>query len=675
MKAEARLRMFVACICLAACFTGFSYRLIYLQVVMHDKYAARADEKHGVRQVIYAPRGVITDVHDGILAANDPVMTVVADNAFILKAAAVIGSVPPSASAASQLADLLSAPLAIDRSKLQRLLSTAKPGTVIKKDVPGNTADDLEREMARQGLAGVDWNKDDSNAREIAGLFAKPLGIDQAKLLEMLCSAQHQHYIVLKKGLPETVANDLADQLRAKSLRGITFEHDFARTYPNGSMLSHVIGYMDHTHEGIEGIEKSMNDYLRGYDGFRVTEKALSGKELVAFRGQERAARPGYDVHLTIDMGLQTIVEAEMDNVVKQYHPQSAVVILMNPWTGEILALSNRPNFDPNDFANAKPEDLKNHAVVDMVEPGSIFKIVTASAALNENVVNEDTMIFCENGLYEAYKLHDHKGYGDLNVAGILKHSSNIGAAKLAMLMGDERFYEYIRSFGFGDRTGVLLPGEIGGMIAPPHQWSRISISRLPMGQGVGVTAMQTAMAISAVANGGHLMMPQIVHNVTDANGAVVASYPPVEIRQVIAKKVSAMMCQLLKGVVSPDGTAPLAAVPGFANEVAGKTGTAQIPRPKAEGGGYYEGKYVASFEGFMPADKPAFVCLVMIQDAKTGPDQYYGGQVAAPVFSHIAEKAARYLNIAPYPDVVQPASSHPGGIILTQRERSARGN
>lgn len=207
----------------------------------------------------------------------------------------------------------------------------------------------------------------------------------------------------------------------------------------------------------------------------------------------------------------------------------------------------------------------------------------------------------------------------------------------------------------------MSLPGEISGMVHPPLLWSRISITRIPMGQGVGVTAMQTVAALSAIANGGHLMMPQIVHNITDENGAVVASYPPVEIRQVISKTVARTMCDWLKKVVSPLGTAPLAAVAGFLNEVAGKTGTAQIPIPG--GGGYYQDKYIASFEGFMPADNPAFVGLVMIEDPKTAPEQYYGGIVAAPIFSRIAGKAARYLNIAPQPDEIQDNK-----VILTQR-------
>ncbi len=362
-------------------------------------------------------------------------------------------------------------------------------------------------------------------------------------------------------------------------------------------------------------------------------------------------------------MQLQNIVETELDVAVKQYHPKSAVVILMRPQTGEILALANRPNYDPNNFAGAKPEDMKNHAIMDMVEPGSIFKIVTISAAFNEGVVNAESTIFCENGYFASAKLRDHKPYGDLSVADILMHSSNIGAAKLAMLMGDQKFYEYIRSFGFGERTGIALPGEISGLVYPPHLWNKLTISRMPMGQGVGVTAIQTITALAAIANGGHLMMPQIVHDITDENGVVIASYPPVELRQVISEKVAREMSDDLKKVVSKYGTAPLAAVAGFTGQIAGKTGTAQIPIPG--GGGYYSDKYIASFEGFMPADHPAFVALVMIEDPKTGPEQYYGGLVAAPIFSRIAEKAARYLNIEPHPD-----ESPDNGMVATEKDR-----
>lgn len=498
----------------------------------------------------------------------------------------------------------------------------------------------------------------------LADLLAQPLGMDRDKLFEILSAGKP--YKVLKKGLPESVANDLVDQMRKLSLRGITFEQDFSRTYPNGTMLSHVIGYMDHTHKGVDGVEKSMEQYLQGSDGFRYTEHDRKGRELVMYRTQDRAAHAGNNVRLTVDMGLQNIVETELDAAIKQFHPKSAAVIMMNPKTGAIMALANRPTYDPNDVGATPIEALKNHAIADMFEPGSIFKIVTISAGFNENVVNPSTIIFCENGRwnYAGKWLRDHKPFGDISVDDILMHSVNVGTAKVAILLGDQRLYEYIRRYGFGEPTGVLLPGEIGGLVHPPHTWSKISITRIPIGQGVGVTAMQAVTAMSAIANGGHLMMPQIVSEITDEHDAQIAAFPPVEVRQVVTQKAAYEVRDALKGVVSKEGTAALAAVPGFI--VAGKTGTAQIPIPG--GGGYYSDKYVASFVGFMPADNPAFVMLVTIEDPKTGPEGYYGGMVAAPVFSRIAEKAARYLNLVP--DATQESQSK---MVITQRDRTQR--
>jgi cell division protein FtsI (penicillin-binding protein 3)/stage V sporulation protein D (sporulation-specific penicillin-binding protein) len=497
-----------------------------------------------------------------------------------------------------------------------------------------------------------------NNAEALAGLLAAPLEMNRGKLEEMLTSGRR--YIVIKKHVPESVANDLDAQMRHKSLKGIYFEQDSSRVYPNGPMLCHVLGFVDHTHQGMDGVEKSMDEYLRGHDGYRYTERDRTGKEIVLYRGQERAARAGCTVRLTIDMGLQNIVETELDAAMKQFKPKSAVVILMRPSTGEILALANRPNYDLNAINDAAPDDMKNRAIADMVEPGSTFKIVTVSAALNEKAVTPSTMVFCENGhyLYAGKVLRDHHGYGDLSVDDVIMKSSNIGAAKIAMMLGEQKFYEYIRSFGFGERTGVCMPGEISGLVHPPRLWSKISITRIPMGQGVGVTPLQTIAAMSAIANGGRLMMPQIVHDIVDENGATVASYPPVMIRHVVSPAVAGKVRDALKAVVSEHGTAVLARVCGFA--VAGKTGTAQKPIPG--GLGYYDNKYIASFEGFLPAENPQFSALVLIDEPRTGPEQYYGGLVAAPIFSRIAEKAARYLNLEPHPED-NPAS----GVILTQ--------
>jgi cell division protein FtsI (penicillin-binding protein 3)/stage V sporulation protein D (sporulation-specific penicillin-binding protein) len=281
-----------------------------------------------------------------------------------------------------------------------------------------------------------------------------------------------------------------------------------------------------------------------------------------------------------------------------------------------------------------------------MMEPGSTFKIVTAAAALNERKVRPETTIFCENGLwnYGGRPLHDHKGYGDMSVHDILIKSSNIGAAKLAMTVGEQKFYEYIRRFGFGERTGVELPGEIPGIIRPPRSWSKISITRIPMGHEVGVTPLQMTVAMATIANGGKLITPRIVKSITSEEGKTISSFSPVVLRQVISPETAAQISNALRGVVSDRGTAAAAAVPGFT--ICGKTGTAQKVDPK---GGYEHGKYLVSFSGYLPAENPEFVGLVVLDDAQTkNPELNYGGLVAAPIFARIAEKAARYLDLEP---------------------------
>jgi cell division protein FtsI (penicillin-binding protein 3)/stage V sporulation protein D (sporulation-specific penicillin-binding protein) len=456
-----------------------------------------------------------------------------------------------------------------------------------------------------------------------------------------------RRYIIVKREVPETIATALRDKLRAENVRGIYFERDSARIYPNDSMLCHVIGFTDFEHHGIQGVESSMEQYLHGEDGYRYIEHNRAGQEIVLYRGQEHAPRDGYQVHLTVDLNLQNIVENEIDAAMQEFHPAKATIILMRPETGEILAMANRPNFDLNLRATAKPEQMKNRAIIDMMEPGSTFKIVTAAAALNERKVKPDTTIFCENGAwtYGGRVLHDHKAYGELSVRDVLIKSSNIGAAKLAMGVGEEKFHEYIRRFGFGERTGIELPGEIGGMVHSPQTWSKISITRIPMGHEIGVTPLQMTAAMAAIANGGKLVTPRIVKSITTSSGKTVTTFSPIVLRQVISSQTATMIGDALRGVVSDRGTAAAAAVPGFI--IAGKTGTAQKVDPK---GGYEHGKYVVSFIGYLPADHPEFVGLVVLDDAHTSkPELNYGGLVAGPIFARVAEKAARYLDLEPH--------------------------
>jgi cell division protein FtsI (penicillin-binding protein 3)/stage V sporulation protein D (sporulation-specific penicillin-binding protein) len=484
-----------------------------------------------------------------------------------------------------------------------------------------------------------------NNRDALIPLLRDALEIPAGELTEKL--EGDRRYIVLKREVPVAVAKALREKLRAQNLRGIYFERDSTRIYPNGTMLCHVIGFTDFDHRGIQGVESSMEEYLHGQDGYRFIEHNRAGQEMVLYRGQERTPRNGYQVHLTVDLNLQNIVENEIDAAMREYTPQKATIILMRPQTGEILAMANRPAFDLNERADAKPEQMKNRAIIDMMEPGSTFKIVTAAAALNEHKVRTDTTIFCENGLWNfgGRPLHDHKAYGELSVQDILVKSSNIGAAKLAISVGEQKFYEYIRRFGFGERTGIELPGEISGVIRPPQSWSKISITRIPMGHEVGVTPLQMTVAMATIANGGKLVTPRIVKSITSEDGKTVSTFSPVVLRQVISPETAQQIGNALRGVVSDRGTAAAAAVPGFT--ISGKTGTAQKVDPH---GGYEQGKYVVSFTGYLPSDHPEFVGLVVLDDAHTTkPELNYGGLVAGPIFSHIAEKAARYLDLKPH--------------------------
>jgi cell division protein FtsI (penicillin-binding protein 3) len=493
-----------------------------------------------------------------------------------------------------------------------------------------------------------------NNREATIPILREALDLTTDELTEKL--GTDRRYIVLKREVPIANATALKEKLRAGNLRGIYFERDTTRIYPNGPMLCHVIGFTDFEHRGIQGVEASMEEYLHGQDGYRFIEHNRAGQEIVLYRGQERGPRDGYQVHLTIDLNLQNIVENEIDAAVREYNPQKATIILMRPQTGEILAMANRPHYDLNLRSEAKPEQMKNRAIIDMMEPGSTFKIVTAAAALNERKVRPDTAIFCENGLWNfgGRPLHDHKAYADLSVQDILIKSSNIGAAKLALSVGDQKFYEYIRRFGFGERSGVELPGEIPGVIRPPQSWSKISITRIPMGHEVGVTPLQMTMAMAAIANGGKLITPRIVKSITSEDGKTITTFSPTVLRQVITPETAAQVSKALRGVVSDRGTAAAAAVPGFT--ICGKTGTAQKVDPK---GGYEHGKYVVSFSGYLPADHPEFVGLVVLDDAKTSnPELNYGGLVAGPIFARIAEKAARYLDLQPQEEIGKPSAA-----------------
>ena len=499
----------------------------------------------------------------------------------------------------------------------------------------------------------------------LAAIVANHLGLDEKEVLEKFYTGKK--YIVLKREVPEETAVALWNDMQKQKLRGIFSEQDAVRLYPTGEVLGHVLGFLNHEGKAVQGVELSMEKQLAGKDGYRFIECDRTGREIVLYRGIEEEPEHGKNIRLTVDMGLQSIVEEELDAAYKDLKPETANAVLVDPKTGAILAMACRPCFNPNEPGKAQPEQMKNRSIIDMVEPGSTFKIVVASGALNEGKVDEKTTIFCENGrfAYGGRILKDHHGYGNMDVHEILVKSSNIGSAKMALMMGGDKFYEYTRRFGFGERLGIELPGEIPGLVHPPARWDKLTITRMPMGQSVAVTPLQITMGMSVIANGGHLMAPRIVQSVEKENGEVVMKKEPIVMREVVPEKIAHFVAEALIGVTQPGGTAAFARVNGF--QVAGKTGTAQKVSPH---GGYAAGKYVVSFVGFMPAEDPKFVLLVMVDDAKIASNLNYGGLVAAPIFSRIAERAARHLDLTPTMPAI-PLQPAPIASTSTTEERS----
>ena len=459
-------------------------------------------------------------------------------------------------------------------------------------------------------------------------------------------------YVIIRKEVSEERAQAMIRGMEDSKLHGLDIEEECVRSYPNGEMLCHVLGFVDHSGKGIDGIEKVFDADLAGHDGFRLIERDRKGREIVVYRGQEELPEQGSDIRLTIDMGLQAIVEHEIDTTFKELHPVSATAILADPNTGEILAMACRPNFDPNKINEAKQDAMRNRAITDMYEPGSTFKIVVAAAALNEKIVDEKTRIYCENGLFQygGKTIKDHHKAGDMSVEEILQYSSNIGSAKISLRMKDEDYYSYVRRFGFGEKTGIPLHGEITGLVNPPHRWDMLTKTRMAFGQSVSVTPIQMVMGMSVIANGGKLMKPRLV--LSKGEGSAVSEAD--SFREVVSEKTAKFVSSALEKVVSQQGTAPLARVEGF--PVAGKTGTAQKSGPH----GYLDNHYIVSFAGFLPAEKPRLIGLVIVDDAKIGSAANYGGLVAAPVFSKIGGRAARYLDLVPTETTVAQATPPP---------------
>ena len=447
----------------------------------------------------------------------------------------------------------------------------------------------------------------------------------------------------------EGVTEELFSRIDALHITGLTHERRFRRVYPHRELAAHVIGFVNKADVPSGGVEAYADQYLRGLSGWREIERDGKSVELAQFRQREVPASDGWGVVLSIDAAVQHIVEEELAALVEKFKPQKATIIVSDPHTGFLLALANYPSFDLNQFGATPLEKQRNIAAADLVEPGSTFKIVTISGALNEGIVTPSTTFDCTldslvfNGKPRRFMRDDHHYDHPLSLAEVIAHSSNNGTAQVGMRLGERRIYEYARAFGFGERSGYPLGREEPGLLADPDKWSGIDITRIPAGYSIAATPLQIHFGMGVVASGGQLLRPQIIRQVRDAQGEVVYTFRPAIRRTVIAPATAEAMARMLQKVASSEGTAKSAAIDGF--EVAGKTGTAQ----KIIDGHYSARNHVGSFVGFFPASRPRVLMTVLVDDGHPpSGGTAYGAVVAAPSFKRIGEQLIQYLDIKP---------------------------
>jgi len=428
-----------------------------------------------------------------------------------------------------------------------------------------------------------------------------------------------------------------AEKIRQLKIEGLGFIRESKRSYPNKNLAAQTIGFAGLDNVGLEGLELYYNEYLKGTSGWTVMLRDAKQNKLLS--QNLLLPKDGSELILTIDEFIQFVAERELERVYKIFKAKGASVIILNPKTGEILAMANRPTYDPNHPQVSNVDFRRNRALCDMFEPGSVFKIVAASAALEEGRFNESDRFFCENGSYRVanHILHDHHAHGWLTFAQVFSESSNIGTTKIAQGLGPDIIYRYAASFGFGRQSGLDMPGEISGVLKEPKDWSKTTIGAVPIGHEVGVTALQLACAISSIANDGILMRPSIVKAIQDTQGEIIKEYKPEEVRRVISSKTAKRIKDILV-LATEEGTGKLARVSDF--KVAGKTGTAQKIEPD---GSYSHSRYIASFIGFAPAEQPLVAVVVTVDEPRP---YYFGGVVAAPVFKRIVQDVVKYLKL-----------------------------
>jgi cell division protein FtsI (penicillin-binding protein 3) len=460
--------------------------------------------------------------------------------------------------------------------------------------------------------------------------------------------------------LARRLTPEVAAAVRKLDIDGLGFAKEPKRFYPNAEIGSHVIGFTGLDPEGLEGVERRYDSTLLGNTGYMVTERDALGRDIGTRGMMMKSASAGQSLMLTIDKNIQYIAEKELAAAVENSRAKGGIAIVMEPHSGRLLAMANYPTFNPNLFGKFPPQALRNRAITDSFEPGSTMKVFLIAAALEEKAVAPNDAFNCENGVYNigGRTIHDTHKYGRLSVGEILKYSSNIGAAKIGSRLGPERLYGYLKGFGFGAKSNIDLPGEVSGYLRNKSQWYGVDLATISFGQGISVSALQLATAMSVIANGGTLMQPFIVEKIMDGKGNVLKSFSPTSRQKVISPETAGIVARMMEAVAAEGGTGTSAAVDGF--RVAGKTGTAQKADPITKG--YSADKRTASFVGIVPADNPRLTIAIIVDEPKTSA---YGGVVAAPAFSAIARQSLCYLRVVPN----QPLKKRPGVIEVQRAE------
>jgi cell division protein FtsI (penicillin-binding protein 3) len=478
--------------------------------------------------------------------------------------------------------------------------------------------------------------EDIKDKRSAAKRLSKTLELDRQNLQERI--SRGSGFVWLKR----RVEPEVADKVRNMEIPGVGIRTESRRYYPNLDLAGSVLGFVG-TDGGLEGLESSLEEHLRGGDGVRILNLDAHGKSLTSSDPWEKHPATGATVQLTLDRNIQFFVEQSLREGCIKAGAKAGVAVILESATGRILAMANYPGFNPNDFSSYNQSLYRNRSISSVYEPGSTFKVVTVAAALEEKVYDELNIIFCNNGKYQVADvvINDHVPHGWLTLMGIIRKSSNIGASKIGLELGTERLGRYVRAFGFGQKTRVLLAGEGKGILRSDKVWTQVDLANIAFGQGLGVTPIQMVNAVNAIATGGELLQPYVVDQITSSTGELILRNRPGIMRRIITPETARKVSSMMETVTETGGSGTRAAIEGY--RVAGKTGTAQ--KYDREAGAYSQTAFMASFVGFTPSRNPALTAIVIVDEPDSN---IYGGTVAAPIWADMVSKALKYLNISP---------------------------